>query len=129
MESCVLFGTLLRAIAWGTASQRALQNCSKDVREESAYTGASQVALVVKNAPPNAGHIEMQAQSLGRKDPLEQEMAAHCSIFAWRTPVDRGAWCGTVHAVTGSWTPRKELHTQDIQENKKQQNKIATKNM
>ena len=55
--SCVLFGTLLRTIAWETASQRALQNFSKEVREEPGYTGTSQVALMVKNPPPNAGHI------------------------------------------------------------------------
>ena len=29
---------------------------------------------------------EMQVQSLGQEDPLEKEMATHCSILAWRTP-------------------------------------------
>ena len=28
----------------------------------------------------------MQVQSLGRKDPLEKEMATHSSILAWETP-------------------------------------------
>ena len=28
----------------------------------------------------------MQVQSLGREDPLEEEMAAHSSILAWRIP-------------------------------------------
>ena len=48
--------------------------------------GASQVALVVKNQPPIAGDIrhETQIQSLGREDPLEDGMATHSSIFAWR---------------------------------------------
>ena len=48
--------------------------------------GASQVALVVKNPPPIAGHIrdETQIQSLGREDPLEEGMATHSSILAWR---------------------------------------------
>ena len=27
---------------------------------------------------------EMQVQSLGRKDPLEEEMATHSSILAWK---------------------------------------------
>ena len=27
---------------------------------------------------------ETQVQSLGQADPLEKEMATHCSIFAWR---------------------------------------------
>ena len=26
---------------------------------------------------------EMRVQSLGQKDPVEKEMATHCSIFAW----------------------------------------------
>ena len=29
---------------------------------------------------------EIQVQSLGQEDTLEKEMAAYCSIFAWRTP-------------------------------------------
>ena len=29
---------------------------------------------------------EMQLQSLGQEDPLEQEMAIHFSILAWRVP-------------------------------------------
>ena len=29
---------------------------------------------------------EMQVQSLGQEDPLEQEMAIHFSILAWRIP-------------------------------------------
>ena len=27
-----------------------------------------------------------QVRSLGREDPLEEEMATHCSILAWRIP-------------------------------------------
>ena len=33
------WGILLRTVAQGTASQRALRNCSIEVREESRYTG------------------------------------------------------------------------------------------
>ena len=29
---------------------------------------------------------EMQVQSLGQEDPLEEEMATHSSILAWRIP-------------------------------------------
>ena len=29
---------------------------------------------------------ETQVQSLGREDPLEEEMATHCSILAWEIP-------------------------------------------
>ena len=42
---------------------------------------ASQVALVVKNLPANAG-----VPSLGREDSLEKGMATHYSILAWRIP-------------------------------------------
>ena len=47
---------------------------------------ASQVALVVKNPPANAGDIELQVPSLGWEDPLEKGMATHSSILAWRIP-------------------------------------------
>ena len=41
---------------------------------------------MVKNLPANAGDMEMQGQSLGWEDPLEKEVATHCSILAWRIP-------------------------------------------
>ena len=40
----------------------------------------------VKNPPAMQELPEMQVQSLGRKDPLEEGMAAHSSILAWRIP-------------------------------------------
>ena len=41
---------------------------------------------------------------LGWEDPLEEGMATHSSILAWRIPLDRGAWQATVHGVTKSQT-------------------------
>ena len=38
---------------------------------------------VVKNPPAMQ---EMQVPSLGQEDPLEEEMATHSSILAWRIP-------------------------------------------
>ena len=35
----------------------------------------------------------------------EEGMAAHCSVLAWRIPMDRGAWGVTVHGVTKSQIP------------------------
>ena len=32
----------------------------------------------------------MEVLSLGWEDPLEEEMATHSSILAWRIPMDRG---------------------------------------
>ena len=46
----------------------------------------SQVVLVVKNLPANAGDTETWVQSLGWEDPLEKEMATHFSILAWKIP-------------------------------------------
>ena len=37
----------------------------------------------VKNMPAVQELQETWVQSLGRKDPLEEGMAAHCSILAW----------------------------------------------
>ena len=34
----------------------------------------------------------MQVRSLGWEDPLEEGLATHSSILAWRIPMDRGAW-------------------------------------
>ena len=39
-----------------------------------------------KNRPANAEIQEMWVQSLGQEDPLEEEMATHSSIFAWKIP-------------------------------------------
>ena len=59
--------------------------------------------LVVKDLLAIARDIEMQVQSLGQEDPLEEGMATHSSILAWRIPMDRGAWWATFHGVTKSW--------------------------
>ena len=42
--------------------------------------------------------------SLGWEDPLEEGMATHSSILAWRIPRDRGAWWAAVHGVTKNQT-------------------------
>ena len=40
---------------------------------------------MVKNLPANAEDTG-EVSSLGWQDPLEEEMAAHSRIFAWRIP-------------------------------------------
>ena len=47
------------------------------------FLRASQVVLVVKNPPANAGDIRDWVPSLGWEDPLEEGMATHSSILAW----------------------------------------------
>ena len=58
-------------------------------------------AQTIKNLP---AMWETWVQSLGWEHPLEKGMATHSSIFAWRIPMDRGAWWATVHVITKSWT-------------------------
>ena len=41
---------------------------------------------VVKNLPAVQEPQEMRVQSLDREDPLEEGMATHSSILAWRIP-------------------------------------------
>ena len=41
---------------------------------------------MVKNPPANAGDIRDVVQSLGWEDPLEESMATHSNILAWRIP-------------------------------------------
>ena len=40
---------------------------------------------MVRNPPANAGDTR-DFQSLGQEDPLEEEMATHPSILAWKIP-------------------------------------------
>ena len=47
---------------------------------------------------------ETWVQSLSRDDPLEEGMATHYSILAWRIPMDRGAWQARVYRVAESLT-------------------------
>ena len=58
---------------------------------------ASLVAQTVKR-------WETWVQSLGCKDPLEEGMATHSSILAWRIPMDRAVWRAIVHGVAKSLT-------------------------
>ena len=60
---------------------------------------ASLVAQLVKNLPTMQ---ETWVRSLGWQKPLEEAMATHPSILAWRIPMDRGAWRAAVHGVTES---------------------------
>ena len=41
---------------------------------------------MVKDLPANTGDIRDWGRSPGGEDPLEEEMATHLSILAWRTP-------------------------------------------
>ena len=47
-------------------------------------TISSKVVLVVKNPPANAGYVRDGGSIPGLEDPLQEEMANHSSISAWR---------------------------------------------
>ena len=51
---------------------------------------------MVKNLPAVQ---QTQLQSLGQEDPLENGMATHSSILAWRIPWTRGAWQAPIHGL------------------------------
>ena len=53
----------------------------------------SLVTQMVKNPPAMQ---ETWVRSLGWENPLEEGMATHSSILAWRIPMYRGAWLATV---------------------------------
>ena len=65
---------------------------------------ASQVVLVVKNSPANAGDVRDmgsipgsgRSSGGGRGNPLQYSCLEN--------PMDRGAWCATVHGVKKSQT-------------------------
>ena len=44
------------------------------------------MVLLVKNLPAMQETQEVLVRSLGQEDPLEEEMATHSSILAWRIP-------------------------------------------
>ena len=65
------------------------------------YSWAFLGAQMVKNLPAT---WETWVQFLDWEDPLDEGMATHSGILAWRITMDKGAWCATVHEVAKSWT-------------------------
>ena len=63
----------------------------------------------VKNLPAMQEAKETWVRSLGQEDLLEEGMATHSSILAWRIPMARGPWQAAVHRVAKSQTPLKQL--------------------
>ena len=65
---------------------------------------ASQVALVAKNLPANAGDLRDAGSIPGSgRSPGE----GHCNPLQYsclENPMDRGAWWATVYRVSKSWT-------------------------
>ena len=75
-------------------------------------TWASLVVQSIKNSP---AVWETWVGFLGWKDPLEEGMATHSSILAWRIPMDRGAWWAAVHGVAKSQTQLSDqVHNENL---------------
>ena len=68
------------------------------------------MAQWVKNLSAMHETQETQVLSLGWEDPLEEGMATHSSILAWRIPMHRGVWWATVHVVAKSPTTEATEH-------------------
>ena len=55
------------------------------------------MAQMVKNLPAVQ---DTWVRSLGCEDPLEDGVATHSRILAWRIHMNRGAWQATIYKVT-----------------------------
>ena len=80
---------------------------------------------VVKNLPANTGYA---VSTPGWGKSLEESVATHSSILAWRIPMGRGAWQATVCGVTKSWTPLgNQAHTCPLEACRCHKNKALEK--
>ena len=50
------------------------------------------MSLVAQTVKKLLAMWETWVQSLGQEDPLEESMATHSGILAWRIVIDKGAW-------------------------------------
>ena len=72
----------------GESSWTIVYGIAKNWTQLSNFTG-SLLAQMIKEFAHNAEDL---VGSLGWEDPLEEGMATHSSILAWRIPMGRGAW-------------------------------------
>ena len=94
----------------------------KKLKEDMMIIGVSQVVLVVKNPPANAGDLTDAGliSSSGRSPGEGNGKPLQYSCL--ENPMDRGAWRATVHGVTKSWTQLSDLaytHDDNISSNRK----------
>ena len=77
------------------------------------------MALVVQNLPASFRDIETWVQFLNQEDLLEEGMATHSSILAWKITwtMDGGAWRATPHGVAKSLTRPSDSQTHTKGEN------------
>ena len=80
--------------------------------EQVAISWASQVVLVLRNPPANAGDIRDAGSIPGLGGSLGRGHGNPLQYSCLENPMDRGAWWVTVHRVAKSWTLLKWLSTQ-----------------
>ena len=66
------------------------------------YEAKKKKALVTQTVKNQPALQKTWVAFLGWEDPLEEGMAIHSTILAWRISRDRRAWWGIVHGVTES---------------------------
>ena len=77
-------------------------------------TGASQVALVVKNTPASAGGIRYMGLIPGSGRSLGGGHGNPLQYSCLENPIDREAWWAVVHRVAKSRTCLKQLSTHKV---------------
>ena len=75
-------------------------------------TGVSQMALVVKNLPANAGDARDTSLIPGSGRSPGEGNGNSLQYSCLENPMDRGAWWATVHRVTKNHTGLKRLNMQ-----------------
>ena len=107
-----VFGEIFLTCQWRLFSQLA---CSYWYLANSGiiHPLSSQVALVVKNTPANAGGVGDAGSIPGSGRSPGEGNGNPLQYACWRIPMDRGAWQATIHRVTKSWTWLKwlSMHT------------------
>ena len=100
----------------GKAEDEASVVCRKEdiFAADSMETGASQVALVVKNPPASEGDSESWVWSLTQEDHLEEGVATHFNIHSWRIPRTEEPgrlWSIGSQRVRHDWSDFTHTHT------------------
>ena len=67
------------------------------------FDGASQVALMVKNPPANAGDLRDAGSIPGSGRSPGEGHGNPLQYSCLENPMDRGAWRATGHGVAKSW--------------------------
>ena len=78
------------------------------------HNGVSWELLVLKNPPTNPGDMRDMVPFLGQEDPLEEGMATHSSILAWRIPWSKesgGLQSIGSQRVRHDWSDSAGMHT------------------